>query len=981
MMSKSVQRIAKRGKVVQARQLATPTPDFSESFINGTNANYVEALYNEWRNGAKVHSSWAAYFQNLDQGLETGSRFVAPDSLAGTAVQLNDLTIEHYQLANKIVNFRHRYHSMGHLQADLDPLEIKTPIVLSSLEPSAYDITEADMNTDIRFMNRLGIRSPLLQGDKPFTVRDMIDSLKFIYSSKVAVEFTHIKNSAGMDFISDIFEGDFMSGKLFRQEKDDMKESLQRIAWATMFEEFVHKKWADKRFGCDGAEVIIPGLLTMVDKAAETGVQELCIGMAHRGRLNVLHNVLEKPLVSIFHEFIAGTATKEEDGSGDVKYHLGTSCDHTTKKGELIHLSLLANPSHLEAVNPVVEGVVAAKQNLRGGNRNEVMSVLVHGDASIAGQGVVYESITMSHIPKYTTGGTMHVVLNNQIGFTTDPEDSRPGTYCTDVAKAVGAPIFHVNGDDVDAVCWVFKLAVMYRQKFNADVVVDICAYRKYGHNEIDQPAFTQPQMYNKIIPQQVKSLTKYKQKLINEGVLTEEEYQALEKNIDAVCEKSFDASKSYHSVPSDWRHSYTHLETEGTNSNNVIHTAVGDALFDKVATGITQILDVPNFAIHPTIKKMMESRRKALNAGKDIDWATAEALAFGTLMEEGFNVRLSGQDVERGTFSHRHAIIHDQVNDKIYNTLSNIGAKGSFSVTNSFLSEYAVLGYDMGYAIESPNTLVMWEAQFGDFTNGAQIMIDQFLASGKQKWFIECGLVLLLPHGQEGMGPEHSSARLERFLINSDSDPCKLDMSDEEALQQVNWQIVNCTTPANYFHVLRRQLHRNYRTPLIVMSPKSLLRSVKSDKTDFLENSVGASNKFVPTIGEIDPSIVPEKVTKVIFCNGKIYYDLLKNREDNKITNVAIIRVEQLSPFPGHHVRAEIEKYPKKAQIVWCQEEAKNQGAWQYVYFFFEAILNKLNDKREVGYSGRSYSASPATGSVYRFRTEQANLVKSAFE
>jgi 2-oxoglutarate dehydrogenase E1 component len=355
----------------------------------------------------------------------------------------------------------------------------------------------------------------------------------------------------------------------------------------------------------------------------------------------------------------------------------------------------------------------------------------------------------------------------------------------------------------------------------------------------------------------------------------------------------------------------------------------------------------------------MLEARRKALTSGKDIDWATAEALAWAALMEESFNVRLSGQDVERGTFSHRHAIIHDQVNDKTYDVLANIGAKGSISVTNSFLSEYAVLGYDMGYAIESPNTLVMWEAQFGDFVNGAQIIIDQFLSSGKQKWFIECGLVLLLPHGQEGMGPEHSSARLERFLINSDSDPSKLDMSDEEALQQVNWQIVNCTTPANYFHVLRRQLHRNYRTPLIVMSPKSLLRSVKSNKTDFLESSEGPYNKFVPTIGEIDPAVVPEKVTKIIFCNGKIYYDLLKNREEQGIHNVAIIRVEQLSPFPGHHVRAEIEKYPKNAHVVWCQEEAKNQGAWQYVYFFFEAILNKLKDKREVELWKKLFSKS----------------------
>jgi 2-oxoglutarate dehydrogenase E1 component len=980
MMSKYVQRIAKRCKVNQIPlRHAAVTPDFSESFINGTNANYVEALYNEWLNGGKVHSSWAAYFQNVEKDLDVGSRFVAPEKLVGTSVQLPDLTIEHYQLAHKIVNFRNRYHGMGHFQADLDPLKIKEPITLPSLAPEAYDLTEADMNTDIRFMNRLGIRSPLLQGDKPFTVKDMIDSLKFIYSSKVAVEFTHIKSSTGMDFISDTFEGDFMAGKLFRQGPEDMKESLQRIAWATLFEEFVHKKWADKRFGCDGAEVIIPGLLTMVDKAAETGVKELCIGMAHRGRLNVLHNVLEKPLVSIFHEFMAGTATKDEDGSGDVKYHLGTSCDHTAKQGELIHLSLLANPSHLEAVNPVVEGVVAAKQKLRG-DRKEVMSVLVHGDASIAGQGVVYESITMSHIPKYTTGGTMHVVLNNQIGFTTDPEDSRPGTYCTDVAKAVGAPIFHVNGDDVDAVCWVFKLAVLYRQKFAADVVVDICAYRKYGHNEIDQPAFTQPQMYNKIIPDQIKSLVKYKEKLISAGIITEEEYETISKNIFDECEQNFVAAKTYQSVPSDWRHPYTETQVS-LSTNNSTHTAISEALFDKIGAGITKILDEPNFAIHPTIKKMMEARRKALTSGKDIDWATAEALAYAALMEEGFNVRLSGQDVERGTFSHRHAIIHDQVNDKTYDTLSHIGAKGSFSVTNSFLSEYAVLGYDMGYAIESPNTLVMWEAQFGDFVNGAQIIIDQFLSSGKQKWFIECGLVLLLPHGQEGMGPEHSSARLERFLINSDSDPAKLDMSDEEALQQVNWQIVNCTTPANYFHVLRRQLHRNYRTPLIVMSPKSLLRSVKSNKTDFLESSEGFSNKFVPTIGEIDPAVVPANVTKVIFCNGKIYYDLLKNREEQGIHNVAIIRVEQLSPFPGHHVRAEIEKYPKNAQVVWCQEEAKNQGAWQYVYFFFEAILNKLKDKRELEYCGRSYSASPATGSVYRFRTEQANLVKSAFE
>jgi 2-oxoglutarate dehydrogenase E1 component len=740
------------------------------------------------------------------------------------------------------------------------------------------------------------------------------------------------------------------------------KQILDRLCYADTFERFLaHKFNTAKRFGLEGAESLIPGMKAMVDRVTELGVNGVVFGMPHRGRLNVLVNVIRKPMEVLLKEFqgthidlqrynerIAnGGAGGDWSGSGDVKYHLGTSYDRQYPDGRKVHLALVANPSHLEAVNPVVVGKVKAKQDMSGDDdKTKTMGVLLHGDAAFAGQGIVYETFLLSQLKNYGTGGTVHIVVNNQVGFTTDPESSRSTLHCTDLGKAFDVPIFHVNADDPEAVTRVFELAGEYRQHFKSDVIIDLVGYRRHGHNELDQPSFTQPLMYGSIA-KHPSALDMYEKKLVAEGSITAAEAAAIRKAADDTYQAAWEESKKKEPSKENWLTS----RWKGFNSPEQISkirpTGVSSDQLKMIGEKLTAL--PAGFRVHSSLTRILKAKEDMIKSGSGVDWATAEALAFGSLLLEGNRVRLSGQDVERGTFSHRHVVLHDQVTNSTYCPLSHLDSKQApFLATNSPLSEFGVMGFELGYAMEDPNQLTLWEAQFGDFVNGAQIIIDQFLSAGETKWFRQCGLTLLLPHGFEGQGPEHSSARVERFLQAVDDQENVVPPMAEELrmqIQHTNMQVVNCSTPANYFHVLRRQVHRNFRKPLIVITPKSLLRhkSAVSSLTEMAESST-----FQRLIPDTHTSLAPaKKVRKLIFCTGKIYYELEKARAESggKHDDVAIARVEQIAPFPFDLVAAEAKKYPN-AQIVWCQEEPRNMGAWFYVAPRIETATKTLLGK-----------------------------------
>eukprot|EP01124_Arcella_intermedia_P024163 TRINITY_DN4007_c0_g1_i1.p1 TRINITY_DN4007_c0_g1~~TRINITY_DN4007_c0_g1_i1.p1 ORF type:complete len:1016 (-),score=165.40 TRINITY_DN4007_c0_g1_i1:37-3084(-) len=976
-----------------------PLSQLSENFIDGTSANYVEQMYSAWLVDPKsVHKSWDVYFSNVQGGAPPGAAFVMPPTIrdvkfqafapspapslspASAPTQATSIDAKQLSLTIAVQQLIRAYQVMGHNKATLDPLGIQKPHDLAALSPQSYGISESQMNAQIK-RSDLQIQSVtlgFLSVDKDvLTVKEIIENLERVYCGNVGVEYMHIQDRAKCNWLRERIEH---RGSYVLPNQDRLV-NYDRLTWATLFEQYLGKKFHDKRFGCDGGEVMIPGLKTLIDEAGEQGIEDIVFGMAHRGRLNVLANVLRKPLESIFHEFHWGTLTIEDIHSGDVKYHLGTSFDRPTRQGKKVHLSLVGNPSHLETVNPVVEGKVAAKQfYTKDTNGSKVMGVLIHGDASFAGQGVVYETVTLSKLPKYRTGGTIHVIINNQIGFTTDPTDSRPGYYCTEVMKSTGAPIFHVNGDDPDAVCWVFKLAAEWRQAWHEDCVVDIVCYRRHGHNEVDQPHYTQPLLYSKI-DRHPTTLELYSRKLISEGILTKERMEELDKVVMARFDQAFDDAKAYKPTPTDWLSSKWVGFKGPAQLARIKNTGIKKSLFNDVATSLTKLPE--GFVLHPNIKRMLDQKKTALEKGEPLDWATGEALAFGSLLLEGFHVRLSGQDVERGTFSHRHAVLHDQKTGEKYTPLNNLpGQKVPFTVSNSFLSEYAVLGYEMGFSLVDPNALIIWEAQFGDFCNGAQIILDQYISSGEQKWMRQSGITLLLPHGMEGMGPEHSSARMERFLQMCDQDfdvVPNMDITVRNQIQRTNWQIVNCTTPANFFHVLRRQMHREFRKPLVIFTPKSLLRHplAKSPQTAFDDS--GDDTRFIRVFYEVDNDLVPDdKVKRVIFCTGKIYYDLYTERANKHIKNIPLVRIEQLAPFPFDHVQRELMRYPN-AEVVWCQEEPKNMGAWTFVYFNFRTTLKHINDSREVKYIGRPSSASPATGSAKQHTKEVQKLLAEA--
>ncbi len=843
--------------------------------------------------------------------------------------------------------------------------------------------------------------SGFLSEERPVqTLRQVLSRLKQAYCGSVGYEYMHIADRNQCNWLRERIETP--TARAYSKRRKLIM--LDRLAWADLFEAFLSNKYsAAKRFGLEGAETLIPGMKELIDRAAELDVSSIVIGMPHRGRLNVLANVVRKPLSQIFSEFAggvrpAGEGTGVYTGSGDVKYHLGTSYDRPTLRGNAIHLSLVANPSHLEAVNTVVQGKVRAKQYYdKDAGRQRTLPVLLHGDGAFAGQGIVYESLDMSQLPDYTVGGTIHIVVNNQVAFTTDPKSSRSSPYCTDVAKGLGAPVFHVNGDDVEAVAHACELAVEWRQRWKSDVVIDIVCYRRYGHNEIDDPMFTQPLMY-KVIKAHRNAHQQYADRLVREGTVSPEEVADIQNRVQSILEAEFEKSKALSDAaqPREWLADGSHWGgfKAPEQLSRIRNTGVPmDALLD-VGKSITALPE--GFTPHRAIARVYEQRRAALASGTGVDWALAEALALGTLLREGFHVRLSGQDVERGTFSHRHAVLHDQATGARYRPLCAAGTPGLFTVSNSSLSEFGVLGFELGYSMESPAQLVIWEAQFGDFANGAQVIMDQFISSGEAKWLRQTGLVLLLPHGYDGQGPEHSSARLERYLQQCDEDAFVIpDMGSDtrRQIQSANWQVCNVTTPANYFHLLRRQLHRDFRKPLVLMSPKNLLRHPKcrSDLAEFDDVEQGGDaqgTRFKRLIMDkhatdraLQPAPMPG-VQRLIMCTGKVFYELDAEREaagaaaDAKL---AVVRIEQLAPFPWDLVARELRRYPN-AELVWAQEEPKNMGAFSHVLPRIQTVLAAEGRPGvPVRYAGRAASAATATGFGSYHAVEQAALLKDA--
>jgi 2-oxoglutarate dehydrogenase E1 component len=843
------------------------------------------------------------------------------------------------------------YRVRGHLEARLDPLGLIIPAPHAELDPKTYGFTEADMDKPIFIDNVLGRETASL--------REIMQILRQTYCGPIGVEFMHIQDPEQKSWIQRRMEGAPWQTALTADEK---RTVLHQLTEAEGFEAFCQKRYVTtKRFGLEGGEITIPALHAMIETTARDGVVEVAIGMPHRGRLNTLVNIVKKPLTALFSEF-GGESFKPDDvqGSGDVKYHLGTSTD-VEIAGHEVHLSLQPNPSHLEAVDPVVVGKVRARQDRAGDTkkRGSVMAILMHGDAAFAGQGLVYETLAMSQLIGYRTGGTIHLIVNNQIGFTTVPAHAYSGLYCTDVAKSIQALILHVNGDDPEAVIFCARMAAEYRMKFSSDIVLDIVCYRRHGHNETDEPAFTQPLMY-KAINGMKTTRTLYAEKLAANGTVSAADSKAMLDDFTKTLEDANSAAKSYKPNKADWLEGHwagftpvDQQEVELTEEP----TAVPTGTLKQIGGAISH---VPNdFNLNPKITRQLEAKQLAIETGRGVDWATGEALAFGSLLLEGSRIRLSGEDTQRGTFSQRHAVLIDQVNQHEYTPLNNIAPdQAKIEIYNSLLSEAGVLGFEYGYSLADPRTLVLWEAQFGDFANGAQVIIDQFLASGETKWLRMSGLVLLLPHGYEGQGPEHSSARIERYL---------------QLCAERNMYVCNLTTPANYFHALRRQLHRNFRKPLIVFEPKSLLRHrmAVSELADMAEGT-----RFQYVIPEIDELDAPEQVRRVAICSGKVYYDLLQERRAKDIMDVAIIRLEQMYPFPENTLGRVLAPYIN-ADVVWCQEEPENMGAWSFVDRRIEKVLSRLDSKvRRPVYIGRDAAASPATGLARTHMAQQARLV-----
>ncbi len=970
------------------------------SFLQGTNAAYIDDLYARYeKDPGSVDAEWQEFFKSLKDtpadvqknaegpswsrdnwplaprddltsALDgnwaqvekaVGTKLAAKAQAKGaelTAADVNQATRDSVRALMLIRAYRMR----GHFHAKLDPLGIEAPRDREELDPRSYGFVEADLDRKIFLDHVLGMEYA--------TLREIVAICERTYCQTLGVEFMHITNGAQKGWIQERIEG---PDKEISFTREGRRAILMKLIEAEGFEKFCDTKFTGtKRFGLDGGESLIPALEQIIKRGGNLGVKEIVVGMPHRGRLNVLTQVMGKPHRALFHEFKGGSANPDAvEGSGDVKYHLGASSDREFDNNK-IHLSLTANPSHLEIVDPVVLGKVRAKQDQHGDppdQRISVLPLLMHGDAAFAGQGVVAECFALSDLKGYRTGGSLHFIVNNQIGFTTYPRYSRSSPYPSDVAKMIDAPIFHVNGDDPEAVVFAAKVAIEFRQKFHKPVVIDMFCYRRHGHNEGDEPMFTQPVMYKKIASHPG-TVEIYSKRLIAEGVMTEGEVEKAKADWRARLDAELEAGAGYKPNKADWLDGkwagFKSADAEEDPRRGV--TGVEIAELKDIGRKITKVPD--GFRVHRTVQRFLENRAKAIDTGVGIDWATGEALAFCSLLEEGHHVRLSGQDSERGTFSQRHSVLIDQEDESRYTPFNHLGGdQGHYEVINSLLSEEAVLGFEYGYSLAEPKALAVWEAQFGDFANGAQVLFDQFISSGERKWLRMSGLVCMLPHGYEGQGPEHSSARLERFL---------------QMCAEDNMQVVYPTTPANYFHVLRRQLHREICKPLILMTPKSLLRHKRAvSRLD----EMSADTTFHRLLYD-DAAMLPDekiklvaddKIRRVVLCSGKVYYDLYDEREKRGVDDVYIMRVEQLYPVPLKALVVELGRF-KNAELVWCQEEPRNMGAWHFIEPYLEWVLNQINaPNKRPRYAGRAAAAATATGLMSKHLAQLKALLDEA--
>ena len=954
------------------------------SFLEGSNSSFIEELYLKYINNPEnVPQSWREFFDGLDEDqkiiqteiqgpswspkknnisqiidkvkISVEDNFTKKELLSNGDLATRDGYEKEKEQSVKAIALIRAYRIRGHLIANLDPLGMMERKYLNELHPSNHGFQKEDYNKKIYLREYMD--------SKYATINEILSFLKKTYCSTIGAEYMHI---------SDPNEKKWFRERMEKKENQlnftnsGKKFILNKLIQAEGFEKFLAVKFVStKRFGLDGGEALIPALEQIIKRGGHLGVKEIKIGMPHRGRLNVLANLLQKSYKRIFNEFAGEFGSSIVESAGDVKYHLGASSNREFD-GNLVHISLTDNPSHLEAVDPVVLGQTRAKQFFhKDKKRQKVVPILIHGDAAFAGQGVVAECFAMSGLRGHNTGGTIHIIVNNQIGFTTNPRFARSSPYPSDIAKMVEAPILHVNADDPEAVVHCARVAIEFRQQFNRDVVIDMICYRRWGHNEGDEPSFTQPLMYQKI-RQHPTTLNIYGEKLIKEGTITAEEFDKNKKEFKNLLDEQLKTAKEYKPKLEWFEGVWSRFRPEKGKDKRGVTGVTADTI-KKIGKRITYIPE--DFNAHPTIRKIFENKKKMFENGTGFDWATAEQLAFATLLEEGYPVRLSGQDSGRGTFSQRHSVLRDQKNNSYYTPLNNISKKQKrFEVIDSLLSEFAVLGFEHGYALSEPTTLVVWEAQFGDFANGAQVVIDQFIASGERKWSRASGLVMLLPHGYEGQGPEHSSARLERFL---------------QLCAHENIQVMNCTTPANYFHALRRQIHRDFRKPLIIMTPKSLLRNKRctSNIEDF--NKKNTFHRILKDHAEVGGYGLiklqeDKKIKKVVLCSGKIYFDLVEAREKTTNDKVLFIRIEQLYPFPVKTLAQELKKFKKNARFFWCQEEPQNMGAWNSARNYIEWTLNYIKaENRKVSYIGRKPAASPATGYLKKHLAQQKEIIE----
>ena len=942
----------------------------NDNFLNSANAPYVAELFYKYsQDPNSVDSSWGNFFNSLNENdLSVLGDFGGPEwkkrpsniidgiSFDKATRLVPNIKVDSFRTSTldsiRTLRLIRAYHMNGHLTANLDPLNLSKKEYHPELDYKSYGLTDNDLDKEIFIDGSFGLESAPLN--------KIIKILKETYSSSIGVEYLYIQSPDQKKWIRERIE-EVRNKTIFTHE--GKKAIYNRLVESELFEQYLDKKFlGTKRYGIEGGESMIPGIEQIVKQACLAKVENIFIGTAHRGRLTLLSTVLGMPYKSILSKFQGyQNDPNEVMGSGDVKYHLGVSSDREFE-GKKIHISLVPNPSHLEAVDPVVIGKVRAKQTqLKDKTNDKVFGLLIHGDAAMAGQGIVAETFAMSQLVGFRTGGTIHFVINNQIGFTTMPQYGRSAPYCTEIAKMVQAPIFHVNGDDPEAVVHVCRIATEFRNKFKVDVVVDMFCYRRSGHNEADEPSFTQPLMYQAIKNHQT-TVKIYEKRLLEEKILTNEESKKIKTNFKNFLDKESESAKSYKPNKADWLEGdWTGLSTASFDARKGL-TSVKENDLLKIGKAIHQI--PIDFNAHKKIKKIYKDRLTSIHEGKNIDWSTAESLAFATLLNEGYGVRLSGQDTGRGTFSQRHSVLYDQINEKRFVPLRHFTKKqGYFEIIDSFLSEYGVLGFEYGYSQSDPKTLVIWEAQFGDFANGAQTIIDQFITTGERKWLRMSGLTLLLPHGHEGQGPEHTSSRLERFL---------------QMCAEDNIQVANCTSPANYFHILRRQLHRNFRKPLVILTPKSTLRHKKNvSSIDYFING----STFHRVLRNKITKEKEKKINRIIICSGKLYFELQDHIEELQKENVFILRLEQIYPFPYDVFSKELKRFTD-CEIIWCQEEPKNMGAYGFVKRRIESVMKNINMKQEkLLYVGRRAAASPATGVFDRHVANQKNILRLAVE